>query len=150
MKTSLDTLTEKLEMLLVRTHDAEQGFKKAIENTDHPALQGYFKTKANQRKEFATELIDEIKTLGGDYEKNTSLKSDAHRAWMDIKSMFSNNDAEAMLEAAITGERKAVKDYEDAIYDSSTPPSIVTILKSQLAKIEAGLTTIKTLEDLQS
>lgn len=149
MKTSLDTLTDKLEMLLVRNHDAEEGFKKAEENTDHLALKGYFKTKSAQRKEFANELIEEIKNLGGDYEKNTSLKADAHRAWMDIKSMFANNDAEAMLEAAITGEKKSVKDYEDAIYDSSTPPSIVNILKSQLAKIEAGLKTIKTLEDLQ-
>lgn len=149
MKTSVDTLTEKLEALLVRTHDAEEGFKKAADNTNHLALKAYFKNKAEQRKEFENKLVDEIKSLGGDYKKGTSIKSDIHRAWMDLKVFFTDNNAEAMLEASIIGEQKAIKDYEDAIYDSSTPPSIVTILQSQLTKIQNGLNTIKTLEDLQ-
>ena len=148
MKTSLDILTEKLEGLLIRTHDAEEGFKKASEKTEHLGLKAYFKTKSGQRKEFAEELAEEIKALGGEYKKGTSLEGHAHRAWMDIKTLFSSHDAEAMLEAAITGEKKAVKDYEDAIYDSATPPSIVSILKEQLSKIQSGLNTIKTLENL--
>lgn len=149
MKTSLDTLTKKLETLLIRTHDAEEGFKNAAENTDHLGLKAYFKTKSAQREVFADKLIEEIKLLGGNYKKGTSLKSDAHRAWMDLKVFFSNNDAEAMLEASITGEKKAIKDYEDAIYDSSTPPSIVSILKQQLSEIKTGLNNIKTLESIQ-
>ncbi|MDO3694413.1 PA2169 family four-helix-bundle protein [Wenyingzhuangia sp. chi5] len=148
MKTSLDILTEKLEGLLIRTHDAEEGFKKATEKTDHLGLKAYFKAKSEQRKEFAKELVEEIKALGGEYKKDTSLKSHAHRAWIDIKTLFSSNNAEAMLEAAITGEKKAIKDYEDAIYDSATPPSIVSILKGQLSKIQSGLNTIKTIENL--
>ncbi|WP_010134075.1 ferritin-like domain-containing protein [Ochrovirga pacifica] len=148
MKTAQEVITEKLETLLVRTHDAEKGFEKAAENTDHLALKKYFTTKSSQRKDFANELIDEIKRLGGDFDKSGSVQGSVHRAWMDFKSYFSNDDAEAMLEEAITGEKKAVKDYKEVIYDTSVPPSITEILQKQVAKIESGLDTIKTLEDL--
>lgn len=148
MKTAQEVITEKLETLLVRTHDAAKGFEKAAENTNHLALKKYFTTKTHQRKDFANELIDEIKRLGGDFVKEGSFQGSVHRAWMDLKSYFSNDDAEAMLKEAITGEKKAVKDYKEVIYDTSIPPSITEILQEQVVKIESGIETIKALEDL--
>ncbi|MDO6737807.1 PA2169 family four-helix-bundle protein [Wenyingzhuangia sp. 2_MG-2023] len=148
MKTVQKAITDKLETLLVRTHDAEKGFSKAAENTSHLGLKAYFKTKSEQRKKFSDELMDEIKALDGDFDKEGSMQGSAHRTWMDLKSYFTNDDAEAMLEEAITGEKKSVEDYKDVIYDTAIPPSIKSILQTQLSKIENGLSTIKTLEDI--
>ena len=78
-----------LNALLEKTYDAEKGFKKAAENVENPALKNYFQTKAQQRYDFGHELKSEIKSYGQDVDKGGSLIGDAHRAWMDVKKVFS-------------------------------------------------------------
>lgn len=148
MKTIQEKITNKLEPLLIRSYDAEKGFKKAAENTQNQALKKYFKTKAKQRNQFSMELIDEIKQLGGDFYKSGSLEGSVHRAWMDLKIYFTDDNAEAMLEESILGEKKAIEDYKEVIYDTTIPPSIKSILEAQVHQIENGLSTIKNLENI--
>ena len=148
MSTYTEEVGEKLNDLLEKTYDAEKGFKKAAENTDHSALKSYFQHKAQQRYDFGHELKTEIKSFGQKVEKGDSLTGKAHRAWMDIKALFSSDDAEAMLEEAIRGEKAAIDEYMDVLEDTSLPSSTSSILRSQKLAIENGLSKIKTLEDL--
>ncbi|MGY5351181.1 ferritin-like domain-containing protein [Wenyingzhuangia sp. IMCC45533] len=149
MKTAQETITENLQGLLTRTHDSILGFEKASDKTKHIGLKTYFKTKASQRRLFASEIENEITRMGESFDSDSSTLGATHRAWMDLKAYFTDDNAEAMLEESITGEKKAIDDYKDVIYDTDTPPSIKEILKSQMMKIEEGLKTIKTLEDIK-
>jgi uncharacterized protein (TIGR02284 family) len=148
MSTYTEEVGEKLNDLLEKTYDAEKGFKKAAENTEHKSLKSYFESKAQQRYDFGHELKSEIKSFGQEVEKGDSLTGKAHRTWMDVKALFSSDDAEAMLEEAIKGEKAAVDEYDDVLEDASLPSSTSAILKSQKRAIENGLTNIKRLEDL--
>ena len=148
MSTYTETVGDKLNDILEKTYDAEKGFKKAANNTENVGLKTYFENKAKQRYDFGHELKSEITAFGQKVEKGDSLTGKAHRAWMDVKAMFTSDDAESMLEEAIRGEKAAVEEYDEVLKETSLPSSTTSILKSQKVAIENGLTNIKTLEDL--
>lgn len=148
MSTYTEKVGDKLNDILEKTYDAEKGFKKAANNTENTALKTYFENKAKQRYDFGHELKSEITAFGQKVEKGDSLTGKAHRAWMDVKAMFTSDDAESMLEEAIRGEKAAVEEYDEVLKETSLPLSTSSILKSQKVAIENGLSNIKTLEDL--
>jgi len=148
MSTYTEEVGEKLNDLLEKTYDAEKGFKKAAENTDNVPLKNYFEKKAQERYNFGHELKTEVKAFGQEVEKGGSVTGTAHRAWMDVKAFFSADDAESMLEEAIRGEKASLEEYKDVLKETSLPTSTSTILNGQAQKIAAGLSTIKSLEDL--
>ncbi|TLP70626.1 ferritin-like domain-containing protein [Maribacter sp. ACAM166] len=148
MSTYTQEVGEKLNAILEKTYDAEKGFKKAAENTDHIQLKTFFQSKAQQRYDFGHELKSEIKSFGQEVDKGDSLAGKAHRAWMDVKALFSLEDAESMLEEAIRGEKAALDEYNDVLKDTSLPSTTSAVLKSQKHAIENGLSNIKMLEDL--
>lgn len=68
---------------------------------------------------------------------------------MDLKAFFSADDAEAMLEEAIRGEKAALEEYKRILDDTSLPTSTAGILRTQQQKIASGLSVIKSLKDLR-
>ncbi|WP_228852126.1 ferritin-like domain-containing protein [Aegicerativicinus sediminis] len=149
MSTYTENVGNKLNELLERTYDAEKGFKKAAENADNSALQSYFNQKAQERYDFGHELKSEIRSFGQEVEKGGSITGSLHRTWMDVKSLFSADDAESMLEEAIRGEKAALDEYDDVLEEASLPLSTKNVLMSQRNKISSGLSKIRTLEDLR-
>lgn len=148
MSTYTEEVGEKLNDLLEKTYDAEKGFKKASENVEHGQLKQYFSGKAQERYDFGHALKTEIRQFGQEVDKGGSVAGTVHRSWMDIKSLFSADDEEAMLEEAITGEKNAVEAYDEILSDTSLPASTATLLRQQRDTINTGLQNIKTLEDI--
>lgn len=146
--TYTEQVGEKLNVILEKTFDAEKGFNKAAENIENKALKNYFKAKSQERNIFGHELKQEIRSFNQQAAKGGSIAGTAHRAWMDVKTLFSLDDEESMLEEAIRGEKTAVKEYEDVINETQLPSSTKSLLVSQKNKIENGLYSIKTLEDI--
>ena len=148
MITYTEHVANKLNDLLEKTYDAEKGFKKASENVDNPSLKAYFKNKAQERYNFGHELKTEIRSFNQDIDKGGSATGTMHRAWMDVKSLFSADNEESMLEEAIRGEKAAVNEYEEVLSETSLPLSTKSILQSQKNIINEGLAKINLLEDI--
>ncbi|WP_299216267.1 PA2169 family four-helix-bundle protein [uncultured Aquimarina sp.] len=148
MATYSEKVGNKLNDLLEKTYDAEKGFKKAAENTNHSGLKNYFNQKAQERYDFGHELKTELKSVGQEIEKGGSIAGSAHRAWMDVKSFLSSDNEESMLEEAIRGEKSALEEYNDVLSETTLPPTTQTVLTQQKNKILQGLSSIKRLEDL--
>ena len=149
MSTYTEKVGEKLNDLLEKTYDAEKGYSKAAENTDHALLKAFFERKSKERKNFGNTLKTEIHGFGEKADEGGSVTGAAHRTWMDIKAFFSADSPEAMLEEAIRGEKAAVEEYEDVLSDTSLPSSTSKILTDQMHQIKADLNRIKRLEDLR-
>jgi len=137
MKTYTEEVGSKLNSLLEKTYDAEKGFKNAAENVENPALKNYFTSKAEQRYNFGHELKTEIKAFGQDVDKGGSLTGTAHRAWMDVKALFTGDNEESMLEEAIRGEKSSVNEYQEVLNETSLPTSTKDLLATQKTKIES-------------
>ncbi len=141
-----DNIGNKLNELLEKNYDAEAGYKLAKEKVEDSRMKNFFDTQQKERYNFGHELKTEMKTFGQEPEKGTSLKGDAHRMWMNIKSTFSNDNQEAMLEEAIRGEKKAVEEYTEIINDSTLPASTKTILTKHRDRIQSTLKSINVME----
>lgn len=143
-----DKLGNKLNELLEKNYDAEKGYKKAAENAKHIGLKDYFNNKSQERYDFGHQLKTELKNFGQEPDKGGSVTGAAHRTWMEVKSWFSADEDEAMLEEAIRGEKASVAEYRDVLNDTALPESTQQVLESQKNTIEQSLFKIKRLEDL--
>lgn len=144
-----DTVGSRLNDLLEKNYDAEKGFKKASENAKHAGLKSYFRNKSQERYDFGHQIKSEIKNFGEEPDKGGSAAGAAHRTWMEVKSWFSADNDESMLEEAIRGEKASVEEYTEVLQENTLPASTKDILMSQKNTIEQGLSNIKRLEDLK-
>ncbi|MGB8706158.1 MAG: PA2169 family four-helix-bundle protein, partial [Gillisia sp.] len=106
-----EEVAEKLNNLLTKNYDSEKGYKLASENAKSSRLKSFFDKKARERYDFGHQLKSEIADFGESPDKGSSLKADAHRGWMNIKSALSLETDEAILEEAVRGEKAAVDEY---------------------------------------
>ncbi|SHI33274.1 conserved hypothetical protein [Mesonia phycicola] len=143
-------LVDNLQSLLEKNYDAEKGFKKALEDTDNPNLKEYLKFQAVKRNRFATELDKHIHDLNEKPIEKGSSAGDLHRAWIDIKTAFTNNDSEAVLEECIRGDKNSIKEYEEKLNKYNYPTEIKSTLLTQLSEIKETVHNIKKLEDLNT
>lgn len=138
-------MAEDLNELLEKNYDSEMGFKKAAEDVKNSRLKEFFETKVKERYNFGHELKIEIKNLGEKPEKGTSVSGKAHHLWMDLKSAFSSDKEEMILEEVVKGERLAVEDYNKVINNSEFPPSTANLLIKQRNSIERTFNDVKKL-----
>jgi uncharacterized protein (TIGR02284 family) len=145
-----EEISNKLNELLIKNYDAEKGYLNAMDNVESSTLKIFFKRRASERSEFAKELRTEILRYGEIPEDSGSFKGVMYRNWMNLKTLFTSNDEEAILEEAIRGEEKNLEEYRDILKDRTMPPSIESILIKQKNAIQAAINTEKVHEELVS
>lgn len=141
-------LVNVLNELLERNYDAEKGYKKAAEDIDNSLLKDFFKEYSGQRYNFGHEIKDEIRRIGGDPDKGSSITSDLHRTWIDVKSLLTGKDSEAVVKECIRGESAALEDYEDALRRNDLPPSAREVVQTQHDKIQSAITRLNQIEKM--
>lgn len=145
-----EKISNNLNELLIKNYDAEKGYLNAAKNVESPTLKNFFKRRATERSEFAKEIRTEILRYGEEPKVSGSFKGSMHRNWMTLKSLFSTNDEEAILEEAIRGEETSLEEYEDILKDVTLPPSTNSILSKQKKAIQSAIKTEKVHEQLVS
>lgn len=143
---SNENLIEDLNDIIVKNYDASKGFKNASSNVKQQELKEMFLQCSTQRSKFAGELQQEVRSLGGEPKHETSTLSAMHRAWMDVKSAVSTDETEAILGACTTGEKAAVKEYDDLL-DQQIPENIRKVVQMQRNVVNDTLQSIKILEE---
>ena len=101
--------------LIETSKDGQEGFKSCAEDIKHPALKALFAKRSADCAAAAAELQAQVRALGGDPETSTSVAGDLHRRWVDVKSVFTGKDEEAVLNEAERGEDHALKAYKEAL-----------------------------------
>lgn len=84
---------------------------------------------------------------GGTPIESGSTAGFMHRAWMDIKSTFSDDNEEAVLEACETGEKAALEDYDEFLNKITIGAETRTVVENQRNHIADTLGKVKRLED---
>ena len=138
----------KLNNLLEKNYDAEAGYKAAKENVNSTWAKDFFARQAQERYNFGHELKEEIRSFGQEPDKGTSIKGDAHRTWMNIKSTLSSDNEEAILEEAIRGEKTALEEYNEVINESTLPASTRNVLTKHRDNIQTALNSVSRMEEI--
>jgi uncharacterized protein (TIGR02284 family) len=144
--TYTEKMSKRLNELLEKNYDAEKGYKKAAEIVENERLVNFFNEQAQNRYDFGHELKSEIRNHGEEPDKGGSATGSAHRTWMDIKTTFTSNDEEAILEEVQTGEEKALEEYNEIIADTTLLPSTQRILEKQRDSVQEALRSAKNFE----
>ena len=142
-----EKLADRLNDLFQKNHDSEKGFRNAADDVKDERLKTFLKEKAQERYDFKHELSSEIRDFGASPKEGSSVKSDAHRTWMDLKSALSGNKEEAILEEVVRGEKLAVEDYKDAINEKDFPPSTKNMLLKHRNAFQKTIENVKSLEE---
>ena len=146
-----EKISNQLNELLVKNYDAEKGYLNAIDNVESKNLKMFFKRRASERSEFAKDLRTEILMYGEIPEDSGSFKGVMHRNWMTLKSTFTSNNEESILEEALRGEKASLEEYNEIINsDMVFPPSIDSLLSKQKNAIQSAINTVKVHEELVS
>lgn len=146
MKPRHENLVDQLEEILEKNRDAEKGYKKAAENAENVRLKSFFQDRAHTRKLFNDELKRELVLNYDEIDDSGSFTGTIHRAWMDVKALFSADNDESMLEEAIRGEKASVEEYEEVLQDANLPPRIASMVRQQMLKVQEDLTRIENME----
>jgi uncharacterized protein (TIGR02284 family) len=149
MKFTNEELEKRLQDIFEKNVDARKGYDNAAENAESYDLRFFFQNKSKEREAFNQELLREISAHYGEPDTSGSATGALHRTWMDIKSFFSGNSDESMLEECIRGDTAAAKEYEEILENEDLPMTIATIIRDQNMRIQADLNKIKSLEDLE-
>ncbi|MDX1471984.1 MAG: PA2169 family four-helix-bundle protein [Flavobacteriaceae bacterium] len=147
---NFEKISNKLNELLEKNYDAEKGYIHAMQNVDSDRLKAFFKERAEERSRFAMQIRTQILTYGEDPTDSGSFSGKVHRNWMSLKTLFSSNDEEAILEETIKGEKKSIEEYNEALKLDNLPTSIETMLASQRNTIQNVVRTAEKLESLVS
>ena len=145
-----EEMSKKLNELLEKNYDAEKGYKKAAEVVENDKLKQFFNQQAQNRYDFGHELKSEIRNYGESPDKGGSATGSLHRTWMDIKSTFTSNDEEAILEEVKKGEKAAAEEYQEVINDTTLPPTTQQLLAKQKNSVEDALQGAKNFETIVS
>jgi len=145
-----EEISNKLNELLVKNYDAEKGYIDACKNVESSDLKMFFKRRASERSNFAKELRTEILQYGQVPEDSGSFKGAMHRNWMNLKSTFSSNDEQAILEEAIRGEEASLEEYNKLITEKNLPPTIDGLIAKHRIAIQGAINTEKAKLELAS
>ncbi len=139
-------ISNKLNELIEKNINAKDGYAKAIEKVDNSEIKRFFKSRAEERAEFVKELRSEVWNNGEIPENSGNITGELHRNWMSLKSLFSSNDEEAMLNETIRGEKSSLEEYNEILSSTTLPLNISNLLRKQRNTIEA---TIKEAENYE-
>lgn len=125
-----------LNHLIESCRDSARGCRLAAEQVDDAALKALFTDMADQREQFALELLPHANRLGGDVAHEGSRVAALHRAWMRLEERFLNDD-DALVSEVELGDRATLSAYFQAV-NGMLPPDTRPVVERQYAAIEAA------------
>lgn len=146
LKDDRKDLVRTLNKLIENCKDGEAGFKACAEDIKRPDIKELFTQRSRQCGEAAAELQRTVLELGGDPEDSTSVSGDLHRRWVDLKSMITGKDDEAILNECERGEDVAVRAYRKAL-EKPLPPSVQAVVEKQFQGVQRNHDQVRALRN---
>lgn len=132
--------------LIETSKDGEKGFRTCAEDIKRAELKSLFLSRAQGCNEAAAELQQLVRSLGGDPETSTSVGGDLHRRWVDLKSLVTGKDDEAILNECERGEDVAKKAYSKAL-EKDLPVTVRNVVEKQYQGVLRNHDQVKALRN---
>ncbi|MXV50661.1 PA2169 family four-helix-bundle protein [Pedobacter sp. HMF7647] len=108
---------KQLQHLYSIAEDGKQGYLRAAEKTESNELKELFKQFSNEREAIANDIAVKISRYGGSVQsdENGGPLGIIHRNWLNIKTAFTSNNDQVILETCKNGDLAALDAYDDAL-----------------------------------
>lgn len=142
---STEQAVSTLNNLIATCRDGQEGFKTAAEGVENEELKELFYSYSRQRANFAGELQDEVRRLGGDPDTSGSVAASLHRGWMDIRAAVTGGEESSVLAECERGEDAAMSSYRSA-FNVDLPANVRQIVERQFAEVKEAHNRIRNLD----
>lgn len=141
---------EVLNDLILINNDRIEGYKKAMDKlkVEDEDLRIFFAELARESSHNKNELTQEIQVSGETPETGTTTSGKLYRIWMDISSLFTDNDRNSILDNCERGENSATDAYHAAINTEGLSSPIRIIIENQLINLQESNNRLKSLRGL--
>lgn len=143
-----DRTVSVLNELIETCRDGEEGFRVCAEDISRPELKSLFEKRARQCSDAAVELQEQVRRLGGEPETDTSVAGDLHRRWVDLKSLITGKDDEAILSECERGEDVAKRSYQRAL-EKDLPAEIRALVQRQYEGVLRNHDEVRALRNVE-
>jgi uncharacterized protein (TIGR02284 family) len=148
-----DNLVTVLNDLIRINNDRVVGYEKAADEARDidVDLRAVFSRMAEESRQYAAELTQEVVKLGGDPATGTTNSGKIYRVWMDLKATFTGNSRQAILENCEYGEDAAQKAYDSALKsDAEMTSDVRQLISNQKSSLKTSHDVIKKYRDLHA
>ena len=146
-----DNLVSVLNDLIRINNDRIEGYERASKEAKDidVDLRAIFNRMADESRQYAAELTQEVVKLGGDPATGTTAAGKIYRTWMDVKATFTGHDRQSVLESCEFGEDAAQKAYSSALEsDAEMSADIRQLIANQKASLKTSHDVIKKYRDM--
>lgn len=124
--------------LIATTLDSVKGYRESAQESQDPNHAQFFREMADERGRVAADLQQQVRSLGGDPETDSSTAGAIHRSWVDLKSAITGRDEKAIVNEVERGEDYIKGKFEAAMQDDELSPASRTALQQCFASIRKG------------
>ncbi|MBC7867263.1 MAG: PA2169 family four-helix-bundle protein [Gloeobacteraceae cyanobacterium ES-bin-316] len=149
--TNNENLVETLNDLVRINNDRVTGYDKAANQAEGEDvdLKAIFSKMASESRDYIVELDEQILTLGGKPDNDSTFAGKIYRTWMDVKNTFTGSDRTSILETCEFGEDAAQRAYNEALEsDAEMDASIRQLIMAQKNSLKTSHDIIKKYRDL--
>ncbi|KWV92697.1 PA2169 family four-helix-bundle protein [Erythrobacter sp. YT30] len=127
-----------LKKLTQTTFDSVEGYRKAIDKAESPALKSAFERRLNSREETLTKLNNALAGRGEDRIDSASVSGTAHQTFFSIADAFSDSN-EAAIERVEEGEDYLAEQFRDVLKDDAEmDQSIKMVIEQAYEEVREG------------
>lgn len=148
-QTNLDDTLDVFNDLLQTSKDGEAGFQACAEDLRDPQLKAAMLEQSRDCAAAADELERIVLELGGKPKDSTSFAGDLHRRWVDLKSLVTGKDEEAVLNECERGEDVAKQRYQAAL-EKPLPAEIHQVIERQYQGVLRHHDRVRALRDARA
>jgi len=130
--TVLNTLTATL-------FDSVTGFEDAAANIEGGnRLQQLFRERATERRQVVEDLRAEVRRLGGNPEDDGSFLGKAHQRFLDLKSVVTGRDEQAIINEVERGEDYLKEKFETALNSGTLSGESRAVVERAYQSVRSG------------
>lgn len=124
-----------LNTLIETTLDSAFGYYEAAKDSSRYAPM--FQSRADERREVATNLQQQVRALGGEPEDDGTVMGAAHRMFVNLRNTIAGGD-KAVVDEVERGEDHIKAKYEDALKDSDITPTTRQVIQAAYTSVKTG------------
>lgn len=135
-------IASEMNRLLELLHDSHDGYHESVKEVQDIKMKSLFNELADIRQRMIKELQTILATLGIKPEVTGSMLAAAHRLFLDLKSMVTGGDVDAIVAEIKRGEAFTLERFKEAL-NTDLPTELKAIVQRYLSEIESNLATIE-------
>lgn len=141
-----EDVVDVLNDLLENARDGEYGFKTCAEQVETPSPKQLFLTRAEGCRQAGEELMQLIRTYGGEPASGGTAAGAMHRGWVQLKGSVGADSELSILESCERGEDSGIARYRKAL-KQALPAAVRTVVQRQAEGAQRNHDQIRDLRD---